>query len=70
MLIEGFIEASITIDDIDTAARGARLRWFVASDPTRVEGLEAACRLYGSAGLSNRWSKRADEPGYATGLEP
>lgn len=37
-LIDGRVEASITIDGIDAAGKGAHLRWFIASDTIRGKG--------------------------------
>lgn len=38
-LVDGKIEASITIDGIDAASKGAHLRWFIASDAVRGKGV-------------------------------
>jgi catechol 2,3-dioxygenase-like lactoylglutathione lyase family enzyme/RimJ/RimL family protein N-acetyltransferase len=38
-LIDNSIVASITIDGIDAASKGAHLRWFIASDAVRGKGI-------------------------------
>ncbi len=38
VLVDGNIEASITIDAADACANGAHLRWFIASDGVRGTG--------------------------------
>ena len=40
-LVDGQIEASITIDAREAADRGAHLRWFIASDRIRGRGIGA-----------------------------
>lgn len=41
MVVDGQIEASITIDGIDATGKGAHLRWFIASDKMRGKGTGA-----------------------------
>ena len=38
-LVDRTIDASITIDGIDAAGQGAHLRWFIASERVRGQGL-------------------------------
>jgi len=40
-VVDGRIEASITIDGIDASGKGAHLRWFIASDKLRGKGIGA-----------------------------
>ena len=47
VIVDNQIEASITIDGIDAADKGAHLRWFIASDKMRGKGVGA--RLIGLA---------------------
>jgi GNAT superfamily N-acetyltransferase len=46
-LVDGRIEAALTIDGSDAALAGAHLRWFIASDAVRGSGVGA--RLLGDA---------------------
>jgi RimJ/RimL family protein N-acetyltransferase len=41
VVVDGQIEASITIDGIDATGKGAHLRWFIASDKMRGKGIGA-----------------------------
>ena len=41
VVVDNDIEASITIDALDVADRGAHLRWFICSDKTRGQGIGA-----------------------------
>ena len=40
-MVDRQIEASITIDGIDAIGKGAHLRWFIASDKIRGQGIGA-----------------------------
>lgn len=102
-LIDGNIVASISVDGIDAAGKGAHLRWFIAAEAARgrgiggrlinlaldfcrqrqykriylhtFEGLEAAQRLYESAGFrlvetesGEQWGTRVEEQRYEARL--
>ncbi|MFZ2981252.1 MAG: GNAT family N-acetyltransferase [Sphingobium sp.] len=41
-MMDGSIEASIAIDGRDAEQKGAHLRWFIASDRTRGQGIGSA----------------------------
>jgi GNAT superfamily N-acetyltransferase len=41
-VVDGSIEASLAIDGADAGAKGAHLRWFIASDAVKGQGMGSA----------------------------